>query len=447
MVRKSAVVIGGSMAGLSAAAVLASRFATVTVVERDVLPDGPSDRKGVPQGRHAHGLLPAGLQRLEGWFPGLTEELLAAGAHPVDIGRDASWYQGGHRLRFPTGITGPVASRALLEHHVRRRALALPNVTLRAGAGVTGLTASAGQVTGVTLEDGTTLAADLVVDASGRQGRSVRWMADLGYDPPLTTEVDIDVAYASRIFRRHPSHTSDWTFAIVLSGPPTGRWGVAFPIEGDRWIVTLTGMHGDRPPTDEAGFLAFARSLPSQEVADFIESATPAGPAVTHRLHSNQRRHVEKLRNVPGGLVMLGDAVCSFNPTYGQGMTTATLQAEALGRALDRVPTLDARFVRAAYKRIAKAIAPAWQMTTGADFALPATVGPKPPGTDLLNRYMAHVFRASQVDEEVCLRVIEVTTLLLPPQALLTPRMMAAVFRASRTAVDVPQPARELIAA
>lgn len=437
--RGTAVVIGGSMAGLSAAAVLSPRFESVVIVERDVLPDSPADRKGVPQGRHAHGLLPAGLSRLEGWFPGLTEELVADGASSVDIGADAVWFQGGgYRHRFPTGISGPLASRALLEHHVRRRALALANVTLHEPAAVTGLATSAdgATVTGITLDDGTVLAADLVVDASGRAGRSLPWLGELGYEAPRTTEIDIDVAYSSRILHRTPGSEAElgWVFAVVLAGPPTGRQGVAFPLEGDRWMVTLAGMHGERPPSDDAGFLAFARSLPSPEIAELLETAPPAGPIVTHRLHSNQRRHVERLRRVPGGLVLLGDAVCSFNPTYGQGMSTAALQAEALGQALDRVATLDARFVKAFYKRAAKAITPAWQLTTGADFSLPATTGPKAPGTDLLNRYMPHVFRASQVSEPVALRVIEVTTLLRPPPALLTPRMLASVFRASRRA-------------
>ncbi|HET7721783.1 MAG TPA: hypothetical protein VFK43_17575 [Acidimicrobiales bacterium] len=451
--RSTAVVIGGSMAGLSAAAVLARRFDSVVIVERDVVPDHPADRKGVPQGRHAHGLLPPGMIRLEGWFPGLIEELVAAGAPLLDIGNDALWFQGGYRRRFPTGIRGPLASRALLEFHVRRRTLALPNVTLRAGAGVVGLlTDGEGtQVTGVHLADGTDLPADLVVDASGRQGRSLRWLEELGYDAPPTTEIAIDVAYASRIFRRDPAHQPGFEFAVVLAGPPTGRQAVAFPLEGGRWIVTLAGLHGERPPSDDAGFLAFARSLPSPEIAELVESSAPLGPIVTHRLHSNQRRHVERLRRVPGGLVLLGDAVCSFNPTYGQGMTTATLQAEALGQALDRVPTLDARMVKAFYKRAARAITPAWQVTTGADFALPATQGKKAPGTDLLNRYMPHVFKAAQVDEAVCLRVIEVTTLLRPPPALLTPAMLLRVFRASRrvpAAAPVAAPAaREPVAA
>lgn len=451
--RQTAVVIGGSMAGLSAAAVLAPRFDSVVIIERDVLADGPADRKGVPQGRHAHGLLPPGMMRLEGWFPGLIDELAAAGAPVLDIGADALWYQDGYRLRFATGIKGPLASRALLEYHVRRRTLALPNVTLRAGAGVTGLlTDEEGtEVTGVQLADATAVPADLVVDASGRQGRSLQWLAELGYEPPATTEVAIDVAYASRIFRRDRSQETGFEFALALAGPPSGRQGVAFPLEGERWIVTLAGLHGERPPTDDAGFLAFARSLPTPEIADLVESSVPLGPVVTHRLHSNQRRHVERLRKVPGGLVMLGDAVCSFNPTYGQGMTTAALQAEALGQALDRHAGLDARFVKAFYKRAAKAITPAWQITTGADFALPATKGKKAPGTDLLNRYMPHVFKAAQVDEAVCLRLIEVTTLLKPPPALLTPAMLVRVFRAARR-VAAPAPApvpteREAVAA
>jgi 2-polyprenyl-6-methoxyphenol hydroxylase-like FAD-dependent oxidoreductase len=443
--RNTAVVIGASMAGLSAAAVLSSRFASVVVVERDVLPDDPDNRKGVPQGRHAHGLLPAGLSRLVDWFPGITEELLAAGATYADIGGDVVWFQGdGYRARFATGMAGPLASRPLLEHVVRRRTLALPNVSLRTGAGATGLitTDDRATVTGVSLQDGTSLAADLVVDASGRVGHSLRWLRELGYQPPPTTEIDIDVAYASRRVRLTGA-APDWKFAISLGGPPSGRWGVAFPLESGDWIVTLTGLHGDRPPTDDPGFLAFARSLPSPEVAGVLESAVPTSPIVTHRLRSNQRRHVERMRDVPGGLVMLGDAVCSFNPTYGQGMSTATLQAEALSQALDRTTTTDARFVRAFYKRAAKAITPAWQLTTGADFALPGTIGHKPPGTDLMNRYMRHVLRASQVSENVAMRVIEVTTLLRPPPALLTPAMLVAVFRGSRRAARMAPAAQQ----
>ncbi len=196
----------------------------------------------------------------------------------------------------------------------------------------------------------------------------------------------------------------------------------------------LAGFHGDHPPRDAAGFLAFARSLPSPEVAELIERSEPLGGIVTHRLPSNQRRHVERLGRVPGGLVLLGDAVCSFNPVYGQGMSSATLQAEALGKTLDGVPTLDDRFVRSFYRRAAKAITPAWQMSTGADFAFPATTGPKAPGTDLINRYMAKVLKACQIDEEICLVFLEVSCLVRPIRDLMTPAMMLKVRRAARRA-------------
>jgi 2-polyprenyl-6-methoxyphenol hydroxylase-like FAD-dependent oxidoreductase len=434
---RRAVVIGGSMAGLSAAAVLAPRFGEVVIVDRDDLGGGPQDRRGVPQGRHAHALLPAGHQRIEGWFPGFTEDLVADGAREVDLGDGVLWFLGdAARISFRSGILAPVSSRSLLEHHVRRRVLALPNVSLLSGAGASGLTwdADGRSVTGITLEDGTVLDADLVVDASGRAGRTVPWVSALGYEEPSISAVTIDMGYASRVFRRSPGSDMGTDIVFLNNGPPTGRQGLVFPLEGDRWLVTLAGFHGDHPPRDPEGFLDFARSLPLPAVAEIIESSEPLGAIVTHRMPSNQRRHVERLGRVPGGLVMLGDAVCSFNPVYGQGMSSAILQAEALGMVLDSVATVDERFVRRFYRRLAKVVSPIWQMSTGADFALPETRGPKAPGTDLVNRYMAKVMQAAQVSEDVCRRLLEVTALLRPARDLLTPAMVVKVRRAARLA-------------
>jgi 2-polyprenyl-6-methoxyphenol hydroxylase-like FAD-dependent oxidoreductase len=444
--RQRAVVIGASMAGLSAAAVLARRFGEVVLVERDPLPDGPTDRRGVPQGRHAHGLLPGGLRRLEGWFPGYNDAVIADGARQLDFGSEILWFHpDGPRIQFESGVSGPICSRALLEHHLRRRVLALPNVSLRGGSGAAGVLTSpdATTVTGITLEDGSTLTADLVVDASGRAGRSVRWLASLGYEEPPMSVVTIDMSYASRVYRMRPGQERDFQVAFVMAPPPRARQGVVFPLEGNRWMVTLAGFHGDHPPRQPAGFLDFARSLPLPIVADLIEASEPLDDIVTHRLPSNQRRHVERLRRAPGGLVMVGDAVCSFNPVYGQGMSSAALQAEALGRVLDDVHTLDERFVRTFYRRSAKAVTPIWQMSIAADFALPATRGTKAPGTDVVNRYMAKVLRASRVSEEVCLRLLEVTTLLRPPLALMTPAMVAKVVRAARRATPVAASPRQ----
>jgi 2-polyprenyl-6-methoxyphenol hydroxylase-like FAD-dependent oxidoreductase len=243
----------------------------------------------------------------------------------------------------------------------------------------------------------------------------------------------MDVAYASRTLRRVPGQAADGAWFVTISTPPTHkRAGVLFPIEGDRWIVTLVGFHGDHPPTDDEGFLAFARSLPVGDIASILEVAEPDSPIVPHRMPSSQWRHYEKVRRAPAGFVALGDAVCSFNPAYGQGMTSAALQVQALARILDQVgaesPTLPRRFYQAAKKVIVNP----WQIAAGADFLLPETTGPKPPGTDIVNRYIRKVFIAAQHDEVVNAAMIEVQNLLAPPPSLMKPKILRRTLKASR---------------
>lgn len=440
--RSSAVVIGGSMAGLLAARVLSDRFERVVVIERDELGETPAWRKGVPQGRHVHALMPAGARRLERWFPGLRSELAAAGACIGDWG-EISWYQaGGYRKEFRSGIEMIMASRPLIEHHVRRRVLGLPNVSLREGTSVRGVVLTRSTVTGVILEDGAQLTADLVVDASGRAARTVKWLADLGYDAPETSAIRIDMGYATRLIR--PDSRTPRVPASSIPDAPSLRGGIAFPIEGGEWLVTLGWWHGDRAPVDDAGYLDFARSLPNPRIAQMLETAEAVGDVMTHGMPASQRRHVERLRRVPGGLVLLGDAICSFNPVYGQGMTSAAFQAESLAATLDRVSSTGPRFVRAYYKRAGRAVDAPWQISAGGDFAFPQTKGPKAPGTDLMNAYLNKVFQAAHTSRPVAHRVLEVTALLEPPTVLLRPRFVAAVLRATRRS---PAPATPAVAA
>lgn len=434
MVDRGAVVVGASMAGLLAARVLTDRVEEVTIVERDDLPDQPADRKGVPQGRHAHGLLPSGEQVLRNLFPGLMEDLEARGAQRTTTSSVKWWQFGGYRVDVP-GITGMFFSRCFLENMLRRRVLELPRVSLVRGA-VEGLAVESGRARGVVAEvDGQCqrFPADLVLDASGRGCQAARWLETAGFPAPSVANVTIDMAYATRLYRRTPGRLPDDTWIITIADPDGNRrFGVAFPIEGARWIVTLAGVHGDRAPTDDAGFLEFAETLPTGDVAEVIRHEEPLTPIVTHRLPSNQWRHFEKLNRHLPGFLAIGDAICSFNPIYGQGMSSAALQAVALGSSIDAAgidsPSLAARF----YKAAAKVIANPWAIAAGGDFAFPETTGPKPPMVDRINSYVKKAVIAAQYDPIVAKAMWEVQGLLAPPPSLMKPQVMARVLRTAR---------------
>ncbi len=434
-----AVVIGGSMAGLLAARVLADHFAEVTLVERDVLSavgDGP--RKGVPQGRHLHALLARGQQVCERLFPGLTAELEAGGALSNDPGLGGIWYQaGGYKAHVATGVRSLSMSRPYLEGAVRRRLLALPNVTCREGLDVRGLAADDGGalVAGVQVQGRTpggvteTLYADLVVDASGRGSAAPRWLEELGYGRPRESVIRNDIGYASRIYRRPHNDPVGDKVLLISPTPPDGRAGVMFPIEGDRWIVTLAGRGDDHPPIHEAAFLAYARSLAAPDIYQTLLRAEPLGAITPHKFPSNLRRRYEQMARLPGNFVVLGDAVCSFNPIYGQGMTSAALQALALHEALAALPgRLDA-LPADYFRRAAQVVEEPWRMAAGGDFAYPATMGEKARGTDLINGYMALMMRGMNEDPELHAAFIRVMHMLAPSATLFAPKVVARVLR------------------
>ena len=429
-----AVVIGASMAGLATARVLADHFDAVTVLDRDPLPEGTGPRKGVPQGRHAHALLAGGARAIAQLFPGIMEELIADGAELMEF-NEGSWYQaGGYRADCLVERKVVAASRPFIEAGVRRRVAALPNVTIRSGHAVETLLHKLGRVTGVKVFDGTTssdMLAGLVVDCSGRASQGSLWMEELGYTAPDTVEVRCDMRYATVILPRRPGDL-DGDFAVIIESPPLGkRAAFLIPIEGDRWIATIGAGYGAEAPVDEAGFRAAAASLPSNELHQVLEGLDDLGHVATHRLVSSKRRRYERLRDVPAGFLALGDAVCSFNPIYGQGMSSAVLQAVALGECIGEHGN-DQHLVRAFYARAAKVIDTPWSIAVGADFAYPECRGTKPFGTDLVNRYMRTVLIAARVSPEVNTAMILVQNLVAPPTTLFKPAMILRVRRAAR---------------
>jgi len=427
----TAVVIGAGMGGLAAARVLSRRYAQVTVLDRDTLPAGGEPRRGVPQSAHGHILLISGLRELAGLFPGLDDELVERGASRFDLGTGLCNYRfGRRRISSPAGQDLTSVSRPQLEAVIRERVATEPNVTIRDGVTVSALTGTATAVTGVVLDSGETVAADLVVDCSGRSSRSDRWLAELGLPTPRQLEVEIGVAYTTRVYRRGSDELEGWRAAIVVPEPPhEKRAGLVLPIEDDRWLVAVGGWHIDPVPSDVASFEAYARSLPDPIVANLITRAEPLGEPIPYRFRSSRRRLFEELDQLPAGYVTVGDAVCSFNPIYGQGMTVAAMAAVALGEALDRHGSVTPDAARDYYRAAAGLIAVPWRFAVGNDFAYPETAGPRPRGVGLTNWYSKRLGVASQVSPELSRVYLGVQQLLAPPSELLKPAVIARALR------------------
>jgi 2-polyprenyl-6-methoxyphenol hydroxylase-like FAD-dependent oxidoreductase len=442
-VQDRAIVIGAGLAGLAAARVLSRRYPTVTILDRDTLPSDSTPRRGVPQSSQPHILLVSGLRELSAMFPGLEQELTAAGGIRFDTGTGLCAFRFGRRWSGqPTGVELLSVTRPQLESVVRARVAALPGVTIRDQVAVSALAGGDGTVTGVVLDTGETLDAALVVDCSGRGSRSDRWLQALGVPAPEQVEVKIGVSYSTRTYRRAPGDLPGWQAAFTLPTPPGEKMsGLAIPVEGDRWLVSVGGWHLTEPPADVASFEACLRSLPDPIVSRLISKAEPLSDVVVSRFPSSRRRLFEKLERLPAGYVALGDAICSFNPIYGQGMTCAAREASALGRALDEHRTPDAALARAYYAAAADIIKIPWQFAVGGDFNFPETTGPRPRGTAVRNWYARQIAYAAQVDGEVNGTFSRVQHLLIPPSALFQPSFVARVIRQARKRHREPAPA------
>ncbi|MEL6223581.1 MAG: 2-polyprenyl-6-methoxyphenol hydroxylase-like oxidoreductase [Cyanobacteria bacterium J06627_8] len=431
-----AVVMGGSIAGLLAARVLLNHFERVTLLERDQFPDQPIPRAGVPQGYHVHALLMQGQQILEKLFPGIIQELIQSGAMSMDWIADWKFLGiDGWLEQHQSGLNGLSCTRLLLEWQVRQRLMVNQRLHLRSGAVVQGLTIDEqpnSRITGVSLRGTSDDAepewfdADLVVDATGRNSKLPQWLASLGYEKPPETTVNSFLGYASRWYRQPKEAIAQ---GIIISSKPgeTTRGGVCYPVEGDRWIVTLSGISGDHPPDDEAGFLAFAKSLRDSSLHTAIQSAEPCSPIRSYRRTENQWRHYEQLNAMPQGIVALGDAVCCFNPVYGQGMTAAAIGAMTLNECLQHTSGTPqrSRWEQAFQQRLAKALETPWFMATGEDFRWEQTQGQRPGWpTTLLQGYFDRVLKLSETNANAHRAFIEVAHLIKSPTVLFTPRLL-----------------------
>lgn len=437
---RHAIVIGASMAGLLATRVLSDHFARVTLVERDALPDAVLPRKGVPQGRHLHVLHTKGEEILNRLFSGLSGDLAASGAARLNMPGDVIWFHlGGYSVRFRSALTSLAMSRPLLESHVRRRVLNLPNVTCRQGCDAVALHPSADRrrVVGIALRPAggveESIDADLTVDATGRGSRSPAWLDSLGYRRPTETVVSIGYGYTTRLYRRDAASLPDAEAVFVQPTPPDDRrFGGLFPIEGNRWIVTMGGYRDHHAPADEKGFLEHARELSAPDLYRVLSRAEPVSDFVVHGLPSNLRRHYERIDRFPEGYLIIGDAICSFNPIYGQGMTVSALEAEVLDRMLTRHSAGPGNaLARNYFTAVAKTIDNPWMIAAGEDFRYTNVSGRKPLGTDVINWYVSSVHRATHRDRQVTEAFIKVLMSVEAPTTLFHPRIALRVSRSA----------------
>lgn len=435
-----AVVIGAGMAGLTAARALGDAYERVTVIERDALPAVPAPRRGVPQGRQLHVLLVRGARALEELFPGFLDELTAAGAVPADTQGEALWYLDGHLVRrAPSGLVSYGAGRPLVEHLVRARVAALPGVRFAEatevlgpvvspdGRRVTGVRVRPLRAAGAAAEE--VLPADLVVDASGRGSRAPHWLAETGRPRPETTRVRADVVYVTRHFRREPHHLGGLRGVAYQAHPGAPRGGAVLSVDGDRFAVVLHGQFGEEPPTDPAGMLAYAKRLPGPEAAEVLRTAEPLDEPVRMRYPAGTRHHYERLDRHLGGFLVTGDALCSFNPAYGQGMTAAAQQALVLRRFLaEGAGDLPRRFFRAA----ARAVDTPWLLATGGDLRFPEAAGRRGPADRLLDAYLTRYRAAASVDAALGRTFLAVAHMVEPPARLMAPGRVLRVLRGLR---------------
>jgi 2-polyprenyl-6-methoxyphenol hydroxylase-like FAD-dependent oxidoreductase len=429
-----AVIIGASIGGLLAARVLSETFDRVTVLDRDLLPDGAAPRRGVPQGRHLHGLLASGTAILEDLFPGFTGDMISRGAIRIDLQSDIHWYNDGQLLHpGPSGIYGLAASRPLIEDAIRYRVLGLPGVEIIDNCEVAGLVSADGgsTVTGVTVvprSDGaasSVIGATLVVDASGRGSRSPAWLTGLGYPAPAAEHIAVNVTYVSRLYRREPHQLGGRAGTAAPAFPGSPNAAMLLAQEDGTFILATYAILGAEPPMNDDGLRDFAAQLPTADFTGFLESATRISEPAKMRYPRSTRWRYEQLARFPGGYLVFADAICSFNPVYGQGMSVAAAQARLLaGLLADGQEKLAQRFFTAA----AELIDIPWAIASGADLRFAEVEGTRSPETEMMFGYLSKLHPVAARDQQVATAFIKVINLLAPPSSLLEPEVAQRVL-------------------
>src|SRR5215831_7239908 len=439
----SALVIGGSLAGMCAARVLSDVVDSVTIIERDAYPSALGFRPGVPQARHVHNLLARGLRELERFFPGFERRMRERGAVAVESGWDVAtlWPHGWSR-RSHTGLWQLYASRALIEATILELCRTRPNVTFLERTEVVALRA-AGETerycTGVdvlTRVDGKsrTLEADLVVDASGAHSRAAEWLRQLDVEVPEDEVIDGYSGYSSRWFRLGGQHAwpPEWWWKVLflrLATPERPYFIAFFPMENQRWLLSYIGVNKAYPPTREDEFTAALTRLASPVVHEMVQRMALISPVYPSRATRNRWRHYERWRTPLGRFIALADAACAYNPRFGQGMSAAAVSARLLKDCLASYGIADPRLPGKFFAAQAHFQRTPWLLAAADDLRLPATEGKRSVSVRLFNWYQPKLVACP--DQQVGARLGEVTHLVRPMSSLFAPKVVSRVLVAA----------------
>ncbi|MFS0823279.1 NAD(P)/FAD-dependent oxidoreductase [Bacillus sp. 1P02SD] len=422
------IIIGGGIAGKLAARVLSEVYKEVIILEQDSDATSPTPRKGAPQGNHIHALLHAGEHGLEELFPGIAECFYSTGAVKINSTKDLAWHHHGvWKLRYDGGYTTTLQTRPHLEWHINKYIKQVENITTQYNQTVKNYVYNEGEnrITGVELKNGSVIHADLIIDASGATSFSYRWLTEKGIQIPVK-KVKIGLTYVSQIVELPENKNRDWTIKLLYPNPPHEKMaGSISKIEGNRYLVTFIGYH-DIINTKEkiTNLVDLSNKLPQSDIYLELKNAKPLTNISIYRVPHITWRKIEKVKNFPDGLLMIGDTICRIDPFFGQGMSIAVLEALALKELFKNEIK-----IRDFHKKSAKIIAPIWNMVLTEDFRYPETTGQKPLGLAFLQWYAKQVFLLSGENEKVYDSFIKVMNLKRPMTILMQPRILFAVFK------------------